>query len=520
MCGTGRQSPPHNSRAMRPWFKLSVEILSALAGIGLTIQVAAADQANLPTVTPNSGVVTASFTVAGSFVVSKGCPVGVPAPTLTFVFFFDTPNNPIWTVSTANCQNPGVYYSGQSKPYRPPAGSILGGHRIDMQVLDAAGALLGSSANVYTITPPPPPPTTPPATRPPAPPPTHAPTPIPTPTPRCTTEGPAHNCVPVDCTHLTAAFLPFGGDGGVPPLMLLVVLLPIAGLLFRNRRLRMLSAVVFVLLVSMSCARPTSLAIAPSPTPSTHAVIGFEATPSCRGYWMASNSGGIFPFGDATGYGSLCAIQLNHPIVGMESTPDGQGYWLVASDGGVFPLGGAQGFGSTGNLHLNGPIVALEDTPDGLGYWLVASDGGVFPFGDAVGYGSTGAVHLNQPIVDMEATPDGHGYWLVARDGGIFPFGDAVGFGGTGNIQLNSAIVGMDSTPDGAGYWLVAADGGIYPFGDAAGYGSTGNVRLSSPIVGMEGTPDGHGYWLFTRDGGIFPFGDAPGYGSLGGTSI
>src|ERR1700676_5755768 len=131
----------------RRLLKLTLEVLGAFACVGLSLQVVAADQANPPTVTPNSGVVTASFTVAGSFVITNGCPVASAPPPLTFVFFFDTPNNQIWTVSTASSKNPGIYYTGQSKPYKPPAGSILGGHRINMQVLDAAGRLLGSSAN-------------------------------------------------------------------------------------------------------------------------------------------------------------------------------------------------------------------------------------------------------------------------------------------------------------------------------------------------------------------------------------
>ena len=235
-----------------------------------------------------------------------------------------------------------------------------------------------------------------------------------------------------------------------------------------------------------------------------------------QGYWLVAADGGIFPFGDAVGYGSTGDVHLNRPIVGMAATPSGRGYWLVASDGGIFPFGDAAGYGSTGNVHLNQPVVGMAATPTGHGYWLVASDGGIFPFGDAVGYGSTGNVHLNQPVVGMAATPSGHGYWLVASDGGIFPFGDAVGYGSTGNVRLNRPVVGMAATSTGHGYWLVAGDGGIFPFGDAVGYGSTGSVRLNQPIVGMAATRDGAGYWLVAADGGIFPFGDAGGWGSTG----
>jgi hypothetical protein len=107
--------------------------------------------------------------------------------------------------------------------------------------------------------------------------------------------------------------------------------------------------------------------------------------------------------------GTYTWSRLNKPVVAIEDTPDGAGYWLVASDGGIFPFGDAAGYGSPSAIHLNQPIVDLESTPDGRGYWLVARDGGIFPFGNAGGFGSTGATRLNQPIVAMDATPDGGG---------------------------------------------------------------------------------------------------------------
>ena len=484
---------------------------------------------------PIHGLATASVTATYTYGTAASCPVGK----IFISFWWVTPNTPI-----ANRVPVGIDATGANcvavvtfVPAKVP-GAVTTPNKYLVYGSDATAP--GPLSFTYVIDSPPPPPsptptatppppttpppttalpTTPPPTHAPTPPPTHPPTSIPTPiitpTPRCTTEDPARGCVPVDCTRLTAAFLPVGGDGGLPPLMFALFLVAGPGIAFavRTRRLSKLAVpMVLLLMVSTSCARLASVANN-SPTPVAPNVVGFEATPDCRGYWMASSSDGIFPFGSAQGLGSTGNVRPNRPIIGMESTPDGQGYWLVASDGGIFPFGDALGFGSTGNVHLNRPIVAMEDTPDGGGYWLVASDGGIFPFGDAAGYGSTGNVHLNRPIVDMEATPRGRGYWLVASDGGIFPFGDAQGFGGTGNIQLNEPIVGMDSTPDGAGYWLVAADGGIFPLGDAQGFGSTGNVHLNRPIVGMEATPDGLGYWLVAGDGGVFPFGDATGYG-------
>jgi hypothetical protein len=240
-----------------------------------------------------------------------------------------------------------------------------------------------------------------------------------------------------------------------------------------------------------------------------------------HGYYLVGRDGGIFPYGNAPGYGSLGNLRLNSAIVGITSVPQGGGYWLVAGDGGIFPFGpNAPGYGSTGNIRLNRPIVGMTAAADGRGYWLVATDGGIFPFGpSAPGYGSTGNLRLNQPIVGMAAAPDGHGYWLVASDGGIFPFGpSAPGYGSAAGKSL-APVVGMAATKSGHGYWLVAADGGIFPFGDAPGYGSAAAMNLDATVAGMAVTPSGQGYWVVTKGGSVVGFGDATSqvYGTLRG---
>ncbi len=121
--------------------------------------------------------------------------------------------------------------------------------------------------------------------------------------------------------------------------------------------------------------------------------------------------------------------------VGLAATTDGGGYWVASSTGGVYPFGDARSYGSMSGRALNSPIVGLAPTHSGNGYWLVASDGGIFSYGDAHFFGSTGALRLNEPIVGMAATPSGQGYWLVASDGGIFSYGDAHFFGSTGSMR-------------------------------------------------------------------------------------
>ncbi|HEX4126875.1 MAG TPA: L,D-transpeptidase family protein [Acidimicrobiales bacterium] len=269
-----------------------------------------------------------------------------------------------------------------------------------------------------------------------------------------------------------------------------------------------IGAVLIAMFAWSFAPRVTTNAAAAAPSGPARAV-AMAPTPDGGGYWVASSTGGVYPFGDAHSYGSMSDTALNAPIVGMAATPSGAGYWLVASDGGIFSFGDASFWGSTGGMRLNAPIVGMAAMPSGHGYWLVASDGGIFSFGDASFYGSTGAMHLNAPVVGMAATPSGHGYWLVGTDGGVFSYGDAAFHGSTGAIRLNQPVVGMATTPSGAGYWLVASDGGIFSYGDASFHGSIGGIHLNEPIDGMAPGPGAGGYWLVAADGGIFNFGSA-----------
>jgi hypothetical protein len=224
----------------------------------------------------------------------------------------------------------------------------------------------------------------------------------------------------------------------------------------------------------------------------------------------------VSAFGTAINYGAPTKL-LNKAVVGLDATPSGKGYWLVATDGDVFAYGDARYHGSTGGRRLNQPVVDLARTPSGKGYWLVAADGGIFCFGDATYHGSTGGLRLNKPITGIAATPTGKGYWLVATDGGVFAFGDARYRGSMGGRHLNQPMVGIAATPTGKGYWLAAVDGGVFTFGDARSFGSLGNRRLIAPIVSIAASATGKGYWMLGQDGGVFAFGDARYLGRVSG---
>jgi hypothetical protein len=233
------------------------------------------------------------------------------------------------------------------------------------------------------------------------------------------------------------------------------------------------------------------------------------------GYWIASRSGQVVPFGGAAP--SAQRFSAPYGVSGIAGLKNGSGYWLFTADGSVYSFGGARFFGSMHGKRLAAPVVGMAVTPSGNGYWLVAQDGGIFSFGDAKFYGSTGHLRLNAPILGMTPTKTGRGYWLYARDGGIFSFGDAKFYGSTGHIRLARPVVSMASRPQGDGYWMIAEDGGVFSFGKAPFKGSGARQNTTSPCVSMLATTSGNGYVMLRKDGSVSAFGDAPNLGNARG---
>ncbi len=245
----------------------------------------------------------------------------------------------------------------------------------------------------------------------------------------------------------------------------------------------------------------------------TTATVTFDTTAaptSIGGYWMLSDHGRVYTFGNARSFsdGSPGATDL-------EPTPRGDGYWILHADGAVRNFGAAPSLGGSPALRPGETAASLSVTPSGNGYWVFTDAGRVFAYGDAPHLGDMSGTTLNRPVLDSVSTPSGRGYWMVASDGGIFSFGDAKFSGSMGNTRLNQPVISMAPDPDGTGYWLVAADGGIFAF-DATFFGSMGNVRLNRPVSGM--VPGPAGYLMVAEDGGIFAFGNLPFHGSLGST--
>jgi Phage tail lysozyme len=216
---------------------------------------------------------------------------------------------------------------------------------------------------------------------------------------------------------------------------------------------------------------------APSPA------VAIAARADGRGYWVVDPGGEVRHFGEAAGdHGGLPLLRLDESVTTISATPSGNGYWLFTNRGRAFAYGDAHFYGDMSTVPLNGPIVASVATPTGHGYYMVGSDGGVFSFGDARFHGSTGNLRLNRPVVGIAPTPDNRGYWLVASDGGVFAF-SAPFRGSMGGTRLNRDVNGVVSY--GNGYLMVASDGGVFDFSDKEFLGSIPPAVVFSPIIGI-----------------------------------
>ena len=263
--------------------------------------------------------------------------------------------------------------------------------------------------------------------------------------------------------------------------------------------------------IAVTRLQPGPPADAPTTTPTTAPTPAPATPPRRSGYWMVTNAGTTYGFGDARHLGDAATTTA----ADVEATPSARGYWIVDAPGQVFAFGDARYLGAPNGAGLarGESVTSISSTPSGAGYWLFTSRGRVMPYGDAPFLGDMAAAKLAEPVVDSVATPSGHGYYMVASDGGVFAFSDARFRGSMGGRRLNAPVESLVPDADGNGYWLVASDGGVFAF-DAPFYGSMGGRRLNRPVAGM--VRYGIGYLMVGEDGGIFNFSDRAFSGSLG----
>lgn len=232
------------------------------------------------------------------------------------------------------------------------------------------------------------------------------------------------------------------------------------------------------------------------------------------GYWLATQSGYVYPEGSAQAFGGMTVTSATGNVVGMAAAPDGQGYWLVTANGTVDAFGDATSYGDLPADHVSASdIVSMAPTADGKGYWLVGRDGGMFAFGDATFHGSIPAlkVHVSD-IVGMVSSADGKGYLVVGSDGGVFSFGTAHFNGSLPGLGVHvDDVRAILRTSTGNGYVLVGSDGGAFVFGSGARFAGSlpGRGITVDNIVGIALTGDGAGYYMAGSGGSVYTFGDA-----------
>ena len=93
---------------------------------------------------------------------------------------------------------------------------------------------------------------------------------------------------------------------------------------------------------------------------------------------MVASDGGVFAFGDAKFAGSCPGIGgCSGAAVAVMPDASGNGYWLVTQSGLVYPFGDAANYGGPGPQSV--PVTSAVRTPDGRGYWVLFANGAISP---------------------------------------------------------------------------------------------------------------------------------------------
>lgn len=254
------------------------------------------------------------------------------------------------------------------------------------------------------------------------------------------------------------------------------------------------------------------------PSPGSHPVAAPATSSAGAPQWFLTAQGEVITRSGATSHGSLRPGASPVPVVGLTAAPSGRGYYEVSQDGDVYPFGDATSFGSMQSLPITermfSPVTGLAPTPNGRGYWEVNAYGAVYSFGDAGYYGSVQDLPISErvfsPVIQLVPTADGRGYWELDSAGYVYAFGDAHQYGYTAVYKQHEVAADMAVAPGGKGYWVVTTAGRVHAFGGARSYGSAPSASgASGKVVAIVPTADGRGYWLVTAAGRLIHFGDA-----------
>jgi hypothetical protein len=155
----------------------------------------------------------------------------------------------------------------------------------------------------------------------------------------------------------------------------------------------------------------------------------------------------VAAFGSARQFGAPATSGvLRSRVVGISATASGNGYWIVTDRGTVYAYGDARHRGDAMRLSLVSPITRLVRTPSGSGYWLMSRRGGLLAYGDAIDAGSVPELgRCDQPAAaGLLASRTGLGYAIAQTSGAVIGFGDAFV---PGQVSGLGSVVDVTATP-------------------------------------------------------------------------
>lgn len=161
-----------------------------------------------------------------------------------------------------------------------------------------------------------------------------------------------------------------------------------------------------------------------------------------RGYYTLSSDGTVTAHGQVPFYGDLSSSQASSsaPAIQLVPTPDYQGYWILTQNGHIYSFGDASSLPSLPQGSHS--AVSMAVTPSGQGAFVLTASGTVHTVGQASNYGNASG----HQVVSIASTADGKGYWIVTKSGDVLAFGDAKNYG-----SLNSSSSSTSATSNAAG---------------------------------------------------------------------
>ncbi|OLZ11709.1 glycosyl hydrolase family 18 protein [Sulfobacillus thermosulfidooxidans] len=219
-----------------------------------------------------------------------------------------------------------------------------------------------------------------------------------------------------------------------------------------------------------------------------------------RGSYALSSNGKVTVNGNVPFYGDLTTINVStsSPAVQLVPTQDYRGYWILTQDGHIYAFGDATSFPSLPSGSAQ--AVSMAVTPSGQGAYVLTQNGTVYALGNATNYGNA----TSSNVVSIATTPDGQGYWIVNQNGQVEAFGDAKNYGSlsTSTTATNTAATtSTASYPNGtlvqqqgtAPVWVVE-NGTLHHIPSAAMFLSMGyqwnQIQVVPSLTGMNiGSP-------------------------------